>query len=118
MPLTKSKPFNIAPRRDATKTVSIPFEDNTIEIEYRPSARTPAVVMQLQTLEGAAQFRYTIDLLALMIVDWNLYDGNHKLPVSVETLMQLEQPMVNAISTGVSDDLVPKVGTSEPSPVS
>lgn len=106
--------FNVGKRKAAIKTAVIPFDGEEIKVQYRPSEWTPRVTVELQETEGAAQTRYSMDLLSRLIVDWDVEGADGKpFPVSRESLESLDQPVINAITDGILEDMRPKPKTAK-----
>jgi hypothetical protein len=107
-------PFNAKNRRVQLKTVIIPFEEETIKLIYRPSEWGPRESMELRNREGGDLMDYTIDLLARLIVEWDIVedDKGPPMPITRKTLMGLDQAVINAITDGIAGDMRPNSKTS------
>lgn len=96
-------PLKRAAYKAATKTVSIPFGEDSLSVCYYPSKFTPNVTKDKDRDET------TVAFLLRLVASWDYLDEKDKpLPVTEETLSDMGYDLLNAISRAIVGDVSPK----------
>lgn len=92
--------------KNNTRSVDVPFGDETIHIVYRPSEWTPSIEKEWQDSEGSAT-ENMLQFLSRLVIDWDIYEDDEetkKLPITPESLEVLPTQIGMGIIRAVSDD--------------
>lgn len=100
----------------AAKRVAIPFGDDVLNVEYRPSAVTPALeAREVELREKGMALSGVAEFLAVIITGWDLVDDKGK-PIAPnhETLQGFGMDVLLALTRGIQEDMGagPKLETS------
>jgi hypothetical protein len=89
-----------------TRTVVVEYDDNKIEMAYRPHVYT----MDLADAVDAAEDSQVVATLLSPIVEWwdVLDDHDQRIPPTVENMRQFPLPLLNAVMDAVNADARPE----------
>lgn len=90
-----------------TKWVRISFGEEVLEVEYRPDAVTPRMVIQVdEAKKPAAQMRAVVEALNRILVSWDLIGEDGKpYPITKESLMDLPLSFLAQVFRAVTEDM-------------
>lgn len=98
-----------------TKTATVEFGDESMTIEYRIGALSPATLQALQdnSADDNERLFATVDFLAEVLGAWEVTDNGATLPIDEATLASLPLDFLSAIANAIVVDVqVPKPSTS------
>lgn len=97
-------PLSVQKLSDVRRTVTIPFDDDTLHVTYKLSA----INMELAdwTVEHGSDRGSLMDWLARVIVSWDIVDNGDPIPVTRETMERygLPTPLLYMIQTAIRED--------------
>ncbi len=90
-----------------TKRVRIPFGEEVLEVEYRPDAVTPRMVIQVDDAQKpAAQMRAVVEALNRILVAWDLIgEDGERYPITKEALLDLPLSFLAQVFRAVTEDM-------------
>jgi hypothetical protein len=95
-----------------TKTVTVEFGEESMNVEFRLSAITPSTLQALQDADGD-KLEATVQFLCEVLSSWEVEDEGKVLPIEPGELACLPVDFLTAIATAVTADVqVPKATTS------
>lgn len=95
-----------------TKTVTVEFGEESMNVEFRLSAITPSTLQALQDADGD-KLEATVQFLCEVLSSWEVEDEGRVLPIEPEELACLPVDFLTAIATAVTADVqVPKATTT------
>lgn len=81
------------------------FNGETMQVTYQPSAYTPATEDEMQAaFESGRPANGLARILSHVILDWELMDGEERLPVEIAVLTRLPNEFLVALSNAVVAD--------------
>ena len=106
MPITLLKARRA--RTADTKTVTVEFGEESMNVEFRLSAITPSTLQALQDADGD-KLEATVQFLCEVLSSWEVEDEGKVLPIEPGELACLPVDFLTAIATAVTADVqVPK----------
>ena len=91
-----------------TKTVTVEFGEESMNVEFRLSAITPSTLQALQDADGD-KLEATVQFLCEVLSSWEVEDEGKVLPIEPGELACLPVDFLTAIATAVTADVqVPK----------
>ena len=95
-----------------TKTVTVEFGEESMNVEFRLSAITPSTLQALQDADGD-KLEATVQFLCEVLSSWEVEDEGKVLPIEPGELACLPVDFLTAIATAVTADVqVPKASTT------
>jgi hypothetical protein len=95
-----------------TKTVTVEFGEESMNVEFRLSAITPSTLAALQDADGD-KLEATVEFLCEVLSKWEVEDEGETLTIDPAVLSTLPVDFLTAIATAVTADVqVPKATTS------
>ena len=95
-----------------TKTVTVEFGDESMEVEFRLSAITPTTLASLQSADGD-KLGATVEFLCEVLSKWEVEDEGETLPIDPVVLSGLPVDFLSAIAAAITADVqVPKANTT------
>ena len=88
----------------AQRTVRVTVEGEVFAVTYNIEGLSLA---DLRQLTDAGEQTDIARYLARIIVEWELFDGDEQVPITVETLEAMPLALVKAISEAVFADIAP-----------
>jgi len=97
-----------------TKRVRIPFGEDVLEVEYRPDAVTPRMVIQVdEAKKPAEQMRAVVEALSRILVSWDLIGEDGKpYPITKASLMDLPLFFLAQVFQAVTEDMAVGKGST------
>ena len=91
-----------------TKTVTVEFGEESMNVEFRLSAITPSTLQALHDADGD-KLEATVQFLCEVLSSWEVEDEGKVLPIEPGELACLPVDFLTAIATAVTADVqVPK----------
>ena len=95
-----------------TKTVTVEFGDESMDVEFRLSAITPSTLAALQDADGD-KLEATVEFLCEVLSKWEVVDEGEVLDIDPVVLSALPVDFLTAIATAITADVqVPKATTT------
>lgn len=99
-------PIKMSNVRNDKRTVKAIYYGEECEVTYKPSEWTPAVQDEIRDAENTDQMCATI---CSMVTAWDILgEDDQPVPLDVEHVRQLPQPLLLAVVTACQEDMVPK----------
>lgn len=96
------------------RQVAIKVEGDTLNVTYNERLLTPGILREVDRLERQGDVDGTVELLARLILEWDLQDEKGKpWPISRETLSELTYRELGMIQRAITEDLAPNLKTPE-----
>lgn len=103
--------FNLNKVKAREVPLSLSFDDEVLEVAYKPRELRYADVEDLSKAEDPDR---VIKILAKVISRWNMTNGSNKpVPITVPELKQLPHELLDAIGGAVLSDMFPNLKTPE-----
>ena len=95
-----------------TKTVTVEFGEESMDVEFRLSAITPSTLAALQEADGD-KLGATVEFLCEVLSKWEVEDEGKTLPIEPDVLSALPVDFLTAIASAITADVqVPKASTT------
>ena len=96
-----------------TKTVTVEFGEESMDVEFRLSAITPSTLAELQEADGD-KLGATVEFLCEVLSKWEVVGlDNRVLDIETEVLSALPVDFLTAIASAITADVqVPKASTT------
>lgn len=112
-------PLSLATIRRPTATAEMPYLEETLTIQWRPSGLTPEaqdVMASVADKPPAQQTKAVIKVLTDVVGSWDLLDDRGKpIPVTVQNLAKLPLPFLWDVLNFLDSEASPKAESAQPS---
>lgn len=104
-------PISVSHLSQDRRTITVPVNDESLTITYRPGGLTPEVEDQLRELTDTQRGGATlVTFLLSCLVDWDLLDEEGRpLPISHKTLSRLPTLFLAQLVGAISQDMRPNL---------
>ena len=111
-------PLDLAKLQAKAARVSVDFDGETIDVEYRPHRYDNAMQLKLGSLREVPAFDPLIEALADLVCGWDVTDGGKPLPANATTLARFPVMLLLKITGAIMDDVVAKKNAPNSPPIS
>lgn len=98
---------NLSDKRAETKTMTLKWGDDDVDVCYRPNAVTPAL---LESIEDAAKLD-DLSALGVMLEPilewWDVMDGDQRVPTTKESIREMPIRWIGIVQAGLEADQNP-----------
>lgn len=89
-----------------SRTITLHLEQGDLTCTYRPSGYT-AEVEEILLASSTKPLTTLVEILANMLVSWDLLDGEQEIPITKENLSKLPAMFLVAVLKGLMEDMKP-----------
>lgn len=104
-------PLNLANLKHNTRSVSIDYFGEPVNLTYRPSEMTPATEAELQGAADEERTEVMVRTVARLVTAWDVMDGDEPLPITADVLRGLPSAFLLHVLDGIQADMRPKAKT-------
>lgn len=97
--------------------VTVEYGEDTVVLTYRPERIDAATARRLRKLvESPEQEEDLVEILAVLIADWDITQSGKPLPVTPESLRKIPIALMGSLASGIFTDVAAAKKVASPSP--
>lgn len=100
--------LTFAKLREEAETATIAYGGEELHVTYNAAAYTPKLERQaMEVMAGDNKSTYFAVMLASMLMDWDLKDGQKKYPITLEALEELPFKFLSHVLQELTGRILP-----------